>query len=105
MTSTDELNRRFAGSKNELDSEVRRELETILRLYEIDPEELFFKWESYSLRMGPETILDLKTARDFRKDLQAALERDSRSKNRTNDSRKTVAATPKAGGSSDVFGM
>ncbi|OCK80718.1 DNA polymerase alpha/primase associated subunit [Lepidopterella palustris CBS 459.81] len=106
-----ELNERFghyAGPHSELRPEVLGELQSILRLYSISAEELFFKWEAYSMKMGgDETTLDLKTARDFKKDIQDVLERERRGKAHAGNNQKKVGApTPRTGGKgSDVFEM
>ncbi len=80
--TTDELNRLFnSPPATELPVDVLGELQSILRLHSITPEELFFKWESYSLKMGSEeTKLNLDTARALKKDVQEGLERGSRGK-------------------------
>lgn len=58
------------------------------------------------MKMGAEeTKLDLKTSRDFKKDLQEILERDSRSKAHKGNEKRSVGATPRAGAGGDVFGM
>jgi len=105
--NTNELNELFASPTAELRPEVLGELQSILRLHSISPQELYFKWESYSIKMGAEeTRLDLKTARDFKKDLQELLERESRGKAYARTEKRTVGATPRAGVSNgDVFGM
>lgn len=98
------LSERFPG----LPEDVMGELASISRLHSLEPQELFYKWESYNIKMGGENItLDLKTARDFKKDIQDVLERETRGKmhGRTVD-RKPVGATPrnaKAGGADDIF--
>jgi len=106
-----ELNKRFecyAASSSGLRPEILGELQSILRIYSVSPEELFFKWEAYSMKMGGDEMkLDLKTARDFRKDIQDVLERESRGKAHSrNNEKRPVAPTPRAGvKSTDVFGM
>jgi DNA polymerase alpha subunit B len=104
---TEQLNERFAPPSGDLGPVITGELQSILRIHSIDPEELSYKWESYCMKMGAEeTTLDLKTVRDFKKDLQEALERETRGKVQPKGSeRRTVGATPRAGMSSgDVFG-
>lgn len=105
---TEELNELFAAPSSELKPEILGELQSVLRLYSVSPQDLFYKWESYSLKMGAEdTRLDLKTARSFKKDIQDILERESRGKAHARGTEKRgVGATPRAAaGSSDVFGM
>ena len=89
--------------------EVMGELESILRLYSISPQELFYKWESYSLKMGSDdTKLDLNTVRMFKKDVQDGLERDTHGKHagRSSERKNNVGATPRGTtAAGDVFGM
>ena len=109
MTDTlKELNELFAiPPVTELPPDVIGELQSILRLHSISPEELSYKWESYSMKMGLEQIkLDLSTARAFKKDIQEILERESRSKGHTRSvDKKGAFATPRSTKSDDVFGM
>jgi DNA polymerase alpha subunit B len=112
--TTTELTERFerycstTPTANELPTEILGELKSLLRLYSISPEELDFKWQAYNMKMGgEENKLDLKTARDFRKNLQDSLERESRSKAAAKNDTKRAAPTPRAGGKNagDVFDM
>lgn len=93
--------------ETELSPDVYGELQSILRLHSMTPQDLGFKWEAYTMRMGTEqTKLNLTTARAFKKDLQEALERESRSKAHVRSVDKRGAyATPRAGKGDDVFGM
>ena len=105
MATNEELNGLFSGG--ELKPEVLGELNSILKLYSISPQELFYKWESYSIKMGGSSAgPDLKTVRDFKKDLHEALGRESRGKaNVRTDDKRRVGATPRASTAGDVFGM
>ena len=101
------INERFAAPGAKLPEDVMTEIQHILRLLALSVEELFYKWESYAIKMGVEsTKLDSKTARDFKKDLQDTLERESRAKGHTiqHGTGKKTAATPRGGGGGDVFG-
>ncbi|KAM0722400.1 hypothetical protein Q7P37_001841 [Cladosporium fusiforme] len=97
----------FSSSSPNITQDVVHELLSIVRLLSLDPQELFYKWESYVLKMGTENItLEYKTARDFKKDLQDAMERESRAKGQQHAPRKTMGATPRAGaGGGDMFDM
>jgi DNA polymerase alpha subunit B len=92
-----------------LSPDVMGELESILHLYSISPQELFYKWESFSLKMGSEdTNLDLDTVRMFKKDVQDDLERNTHDRHtgRGSERKSNLSATPRSattGG--DVFGM
>ncbi len=108
LAMKEDLNSYFCpSSDNGLPSDVLGELESTLRLHSISPQELFYKWESYSLKMGSEeTKLDLETVRMFKKDVQDGLERDNRGKHATRtDRRNGAAATPRVALTGDVFGM
>ncbi|PBP18211.1 DNA polymerase alpha/epsilon subunit B [Diplocarpon rosae] len=67
-----------------------------MRLHSIDVEELWYKWESYSMKMGSDDMkLNIETARALKRDVQDGLERDSRSKQHLH-SNKRAGATPRA---------
>lgn len=104
-----ELNELFAiPPVTELPLDISGELQSILRLHSISPQELSYKWESYTMKMGSEqTKLDLSTARAFKKDLQEMLERESRGKAhvRSVDKRGAYATPRSAAKNNDVFGM
>ena len=88
--------------------DILGELQSILRLHSIAPQELFYKWESYCIKMGSEeTKLDLSTVRAFKKDIQEMLERESkgRSHMRSADKRGLHATPRAAAGHDDMFGM
>ncbi|BCR88761.1 DNA-directed DNA polymerase alpha subunit POL12 [Aspergillus chevalieri] len=106
--TTAELNELFAASAPDgLPKDVLTELQSILRVQLISPQELFYKWESYCLKMGAEeTKMNLETVRLFKRDVQDSLERESRGRaGRQTEKRSTVTATPRVGMASDVFGM
>lgn len=106
--TTAELNELFAASVPDgLSEDILAELQSILRVQLISPQELFYKWESYCLKMGAEeTKMNLETVRLFKRDVQDSLERESRGRaGRQTEKRSTVTATPRVGMASDVFGM
>lgn len=103
-----ELNELFIASFPEgLPQDILGELQSILRIHSITAEELFYKWESYSMKMGDEVKLDMESVRLFKRDVQEALERETRGKTgRQHEKRSTVTATPRATtAGADVFGM
>lgn len=105
------LNAAFDPAGRGLSSDILGVLESTLRVHSLTPDELFIKWEVYCLKMGSEeTKLDLETVRMFAKDIQDGVERGERThpgpKSAVkSDRRSAVHATPRAGGSADVFGM
>ncbi|KAJ6037080.1 hypothetical protein N7540_001359 [Penicillium herquei] len=107
MDTAAELNELFAATfPDGLPKDVLAELQSILRVHSITAEELFYKWESYSMKMGEEVKLSMDTVRAFKQDVQEALERETRGKvGRQNEKRATVNATPRAAAGTDVFGM
>ncbi len=108
--TVEELNALFSPSSSDgLPPDILGELQSMLRLHSISAQELFYKWESYSLKMGPDdTKLTLDTVRAFKKDVQDALERESKGRShvRSADKRGGMGATPRAVTTNgDVFGM
>ena len=108
-TIQNELNDLFAiNGLAEIPSDVLGELQSILRLHALSPQELSYKWEAYSIKMGAEQMrMDLATVREFKKDLQETLERESRGKAQARIAEKRVAhATPRSvQKGDDFFGM
>lgn len=116
-TSNGELTELFAPSAPDgLPADVLGELQSIMRVHGITAQELFYRWESYCLRMGSEeTKLDLETVRLFKRDVQDNLERQARGRQQVEKRSGGVAATPRArerdmgmgagAGTGDVFGM
>jgi DNA polymerase alpha subunit B len=103
---TAEINELFAAPNTKLQDDVLGELKSTLRIHSISPQEMFFKWEAYSLKMGPDTQMSYKTAREFKKDLQDALERESRGKAHMQSANKRTAnGTPRNVNTGDVFGV
>ncbi|KAI5781432.1 DNA polymerase alpha subunit B N-terminal-domain-containing protein [Geopyxis carbonaria] len=82
-------------------ADITAELSSMLRLYAIDAEELFFKWESYVLSMGSGTGADdiklsLDSVRAFKKYVQAQFDKEMRSKARMVQSNQAAHRTPRA---------
>jgi DNA polymerase alpha subunit B len=100
-----ELKERFAPT--EIEPDVLTELQSIMHLHSIDTEELWYKWESYSMKMGTNDMkLNIETARALKQDIQDGLERDNRSKAHLLSSNKRGGATPRnVVSNGDVFGM
>ncbi|THX17939.1 DNA polymerase alpha, subunit B [Aureobasidium pullulans] len=103
---TNEINELFAAPNTTIERDVLGELKSILRIHSLSPQELFFKWEAYSLKMGSDTLMNYQTARDFKKDLQGALERESRAKAHMQSAQKRgTNGTPRNAATGDVFGV
>ena len=107
--STTELTERFERycdtKDHELPTDVLTELQSMVRLYSISAEELDFKWQAYNMKMGgEENKMDLKAARDFKKTIQDALERESRGKAQQRNEVKRSQPTPRGKGS-DMYDM
>lgn len=108
--SVDELNSLFVlPPATHLEPDVLGELQSVRRLHAISPQELFFKWESYCIKMGSEDVkLDLDTVRAFKKDVQESLERETRGKVNVRGADKrtgTHGSSRNIGSGEDVFGM
>lgn len=106
-STVEELNALFSPPGAQLEQDVAAELQSILRLHSIPPQELFYKWESYSMKMGSDDLkLNIESARALKKDVQDSLEREIRSKAHVRGTEKRAGATPRnvsSGG--DMFGM
>jgi len=103
---TDRFERYCNTKDNDIPSAVLTELQLMTRLYNISAEELDFKWQAYSMKIGGEdNKLDLKTARDFKKTLQDTLERESRGKVQQRSDAKRAAPTPRAAKGGDMYDM
>ncbi|ESZ96534.1 hypothetical protein SBOR_3036 [Sclerotinia borealis F-4128] len=104
-----ELNDLFSSataSGGLVEADVLTELQSIMRLHSIPPQELFYKWESYSIKMGQDDMkLDIDTVRALKQNVQDGLEKENR-KNKAHVSNKRVGVTPRnVGNNNDVFGM
>lgn len=102
-----ELKERFASANPNMEADVVTELNSIMRLHSLDPQELWYKWESYSMKMGSDDMkLDIETAKALKEDIQSGLERENRSKTHVLNSNKRGGATPRnVASKGDVFGM
>lgn len=88
----------------ELSPEVLSLLEGMLKIYGIPAEELFFKWESYCIKMGPDdTKLNMDTVLAFKKDVQELFEKEMRSRPRQHgaNTSRPVARTPRVKNTGD----
>lgn len=81
----------------DLTPDIIAEFLSMLRSYGLDDQELFYKWESYCIRMGPDTKLNLETVRAFKKSVQEQLEKEIRAKARQQNinASKAVQKTPR----------
>ena len=103
-----ELNEKFAPANEDLESDVLSELQSIMRMHSLSAQDLFFKWESYSIKMELEgDNITLDKIRALKQDIQDGLERANRSHATHLKSERKPGATPrttiKNGG--DVYGM
>jgi DNA polymerase alpha subunit B len=99
-----ELNQRFGTGATALEADVVAELQSIMRLHQLSPQDLFFKWESYGMKMGLDDFrASLDNLRAFKQNLQDDLERTNRS--HAVKAEKRVGATPRTARGGDVFGM
>lgn len=102
-----ELHEFFSPNKP-LEPDVLSELQSIMRLHNLSAQDLFFKWESYCIKMDIDAqVVTLTTVRNLKQTIQDALE--SGNNNRKVATR--VSATPRGAGAArgvgvgDVFGV
>jgi DNA polymerase alpha subunit B len=109
MPDTTEFDNLFSiPGQSTLPSDIMGELLSIQRLHGLPAQEVYYKWESYCIKMGSEeTKLDLNTVRAFKKDIQEIVERESRGRShiKSADKRGGVHATPRNNATGDVFGI
>ncbi|KAK4191247.1 DNA polymerase [Podospora australis] len=100
-----ELNERFGSGGQALEADVVAELKSIMRLHQLSVQDLFFKWESYCIKMDIDELkVAIDTLRKFKQDLQDTLERNARSHVQIK-TEKRAAPTPRGAQGGDVFGM
>lgn len=107
----EELQSRFSPNKP-LEADVLGELSSIMRLHDISAEDLYFKWESYCIKMDSDAQnVTLSEIRRLKQVIQDTLEKDT---SRATQAKPTATPRPGAasrraggggGGGSDVFGM
>ncbi|KAK6503043.1 DNA-directed DNA polymerase alpha subunit pol12 [Arthrobotrys musiformis] len=101
MSSPEDLAEKFG----ELPDEVMAELQNMLRIYNIDAEELFFKWEEYCLKMGEDIKLNMKNITAFKDDAREQFEIEMRAKSKSAQAPATRGAQRGAKSAGDVFNM
>ncbi|KAF3930578.1 hypothetical protein ABW19_dt0203861 [Dactylella cylindrospora] len=99
-SSAEDITERFG----EVPQEVMVELQSMLGLYNIDAEELFFKWEGYCLKMGDDVKLTSKNVAMFKKETQEQFEIEMRAKSKTGPAGGSRSA-PRAAKGTDVMNM
>ncbi|KAI1076316.1 DNA polymerase subunit alpha B [Whalleya microplaca] len=110
MAETDlqELNEQFGVPNKDLAPDVVAELQSIMRMHSLSAQDLFFKWESYCIKMDMDgNNLTVESLRALKQDIQDALERSNRSHNVHIKTEKRSGGTPRTAvkNSGDVFGM
>ncbi|KZZ94589.1 DNA polymerase alpha/primase associated subunit [Ascosphaera apis ARSEF 7405] len=111
MDNEQELRELFSpANPSALAQDILFELQSIQRLHAISAQELFYKWESYCMKLGAEeTRLTLENVRQLKRDIQEALDRESRAKHvvRNQENRRGGATVRSrtANANVDIFGI
>ncbi|KAI1391250.1 DNA polymerase alpha, subunit B [Hypoxylon trugodes] len=103
-----ELNEQFGVPNRELEPDVVSELRSIMRMHSLSAQDLFFKWESYCIKMDMDgNNLSVETLRALKQDILDALERSNRTHHAHIKTEKRAAGTPRSAvkNSGDVYGM
>ncbi|KAH8201781.1 hypothetical protein TruAng_004045 [Truncatella angustata] len=107
-----ELNERFAFGDKQIEPDMLAELQSIMRMHSLSVQDLFFKWESYCIKMDMnEMKLSVDTLRNLKRDIQDSLEREARNQQaHVVKTEKRAGATPRISGKGhvgggDVFGI
>ncbi|OTB05871.1 hypothetical protein M426DRAFT_319559 [Hypoxylon sp. CI-4A] len=103
-----ELKEQFGIPNKELEPDVISELQSIMRIHTLSVQDLYFKWESYCIKMDMDgNSLSVESLRALKQDIQDALERSNRTHHVQIKTEKRSSGTPrssmKSGG--DVYGM
>ncbi|KAK2002694.1 DNA polymerase alpha/epsilon subunit B [Colletotrichum falcatum] len=100
-----ELKELFTTGEKDIEPDVLSELQSVMRLHELSPEDLFYKWESFCIKMDMDAMNpDIVHVRNFKKDIQDALEKSNRLQTHIKTEKRSHG-TPRAGRGGDVFGM
>ena len=108
MASTAEIQSQFSPH-NPLEPDILSELRSIIHLHDLSAEDLFFKWESYCIKLDLDAqTLSLSAIRALKQHIQDDLEKSQRQT--TTKSERKIGATPRTisksgAGGADVFGM
>ncbi|KAI5811009.1 DNA polymerase alpha subunit B N-terminal-domain-containing protein [Peziza echinospora] len=80
----DDTNSALAKRFGNLTPDVAGELASMLRIFTTDIQELWYKWESYCIKLGLDRDhkMSLENVRDFKKDVQDALEKEVKNRAR-----------------------
>ncbi|KAI1802267.1 DNA polymerase alpha, subunit B [Daldinia bambusicola] len=103
-----ELNEQFGAPNKELQPDVVSELRSIMRIHSLSAQDLFFKWESYCIKMDMDgNNISVESLRALKQDIQDALERSNRTHHVHIKTEKRSTGTPRnnAKGGGDVYGM
>ncbi|OPB37425.1 DNA polymerase alpha-primase complex, polymerase-associated subunit B [Trichoderma guizhouense] len=100
----EEIRSRFAPNGT-LEPDVVSELQSMGRLHDISAEDLYFKWESYCIKMDVDAqAVTLSNVRGLKQSIQDELEKSQRRLQVKSERKMAPTPRPKAG-KGDVFGM
>ncbi|KAI5461370.1 DNA polymerase alpha subunit B N-terminal-domain-containing protein [Mariannaea sp. PMI_226] len=86
----------FFSPNKSLEPDVLGELESILRLHDLSAEDLYFKWESYCIKLDHDAQnVTLDTVRNLKQSIQDALENSNRQVHVKLE--RKIASTPRGG--------
>ncbi|KAI0129370.1 DNA polymerase alpha, subunit B [Hypoxylon sp. NC0597] len=103
-----ELNEQFGMPSKALEPDVVSELQSIMRIHSLSVQDLYFKWESYCIKMDMDgNSLSVESLRALKRDIQDALERSNRAHHAHIKAEKRSSGTPRSAvkNTGDVYGM
>ncbi|KAK5993445.1 hypothetical protein PT974_06876 [Cladobotryum mycophilum] len=103
----EEIKSLFAPN-GKLEPDVVGELQSMMRLHDLSAEDLYFKWESYCIKMETDAQdVTLSAVRNLKHSIQDQLEKSHRQVQVKSERKVAATPKPKAGGGmgGDVFGM
>lgn len=81
----------------EVSPEVTAELQSMLRIFNVDADELYYKWDAYGMAMEIEPgTMSLDSVRAFKKHYQQQLDKEMQAKKRLQQNQTAVHRTPRA---------
>ena len=105
MTDDASLHEHFSPNAA-LEPDVLAELQSTARLHGLSAEDLFYKWESYCIRLDAEaSAVTLTAVRNFKQSIQDELEKSNQARAIAAERRTGVAPRGVKGGKGDMYNM
>lgn len=108
-SGVEELQSFFSPGGKPLPPDVLSELQSIMNIYDLSAEDLFFKWDAYCIKLDldAQTSLNILSIRNLKQTIQDALKKasHSRQQHQVKGERKIAPGPRAGGGGDDMYGM